>query len=241
MLDIRTAVPMTALRPYVKCFGQHAADINAARLEIPLPPRTEQFLMFFFHDRYEVGRPGCYEAVQRSVIVGPQTRQSDLRIAGRIDAFAIHFQPTGFHHLFRVRMTKFADQSLDVRAVLNPSCSYIEEQLAIARSFEDRIRIAERFLLRRIPHYPGPDPVAVAVQQISASKGAVRIDDLVATSGWTVRHFERRFLEQIGVAPKLYARIVRFNQALGIKLASPKTTWTQIAHDLCYYDQMHMI
>jgi len=77
-------------------------------------------------------------------------------------------------------MTKFADQSLDVRAMLNASCSDIEEQLAIARSFEDRIRIAERFLLRRIPHYPGPDPVAVAVQQISASKGAVRIDQQLA-------------------------------------------------------------
>lgn len=241
MLAIRTALPAPALRPYVKCFGQHTADIDGAMLVIALPARIEQFLMFFFHDLYDVGRRGDYEAVPRAVVVGPQTRQSDLRIGGRIDAFAIHFQPTGFHHLFRIRMNDLVDRSFEVRAVLNSPCADVEEQLAVVHRFEDRIKIAERFLLKRIRDYPGPDPVAVAARQISLSRGACRIDDLVAASGWTTRHFERRFLEQIGVAPKLYARIVRLNQALGTKLASAETTWTQIAHDLGYYDQMHMI
>jgi len=180
-------------------------------------------------------RANCDRAANTTVNVLPVTDLHDRRSRNAGNLFSVIYES----HL--VLVNEQMEGGTDVRAVLNPSCSDIEEQLAIARSFEDRIRIAERFLLRRIPHYPGPDRVAVAVQQISASKGAVRIDDLVATSGWTVRHFERRFLEQIGVAPKLYARIVRLNQALGIKLASPETTWTQIAHDLCYYDQMHMI
>lgn len=138
-------------------------------------------------------------------------------------------------------MKDLTDRSLEVGAVLNSTCSDIEQQLALAPRFEDRIKIAERFLLERIPDCSAPDPVAVAVQRIIASKGASRIDDLVAPSGWTVRHFERRFLEQVGLAPKLYARIVRLNQALRTKLASAESTWTQIAHDLGYYDQMHMV
>jgi AraC-like DNA-binding protein len=241
MLTIRSALPAPALRPYVKCFGQHTAHINGASLVTPLPARTEQFLMFFFHDLYQVARQGRYEATPQAVIVGPQTRPSALCIAGHIDAFAIHFQPTGFHHLFRARMTDLADRSLEARAVLDCSCTRLEEQLADARGFEDRIKIAEQFLLKKIPNYPVSDPVATAVRRITVSRGSSRIDDLVAGSGWSVRRFERKFLEQIGVAPKLYGRIVRLNQALGTKLASAERTWTEIAYELGYYDQMHMI
>ncbi len=241
MLTIRLALPAPALRPYVTCFGQHTAHISGASLVIPLPARPEQFLMFFFHDLYQVGRQGRYEATPQAVIVGPQTRHSDLCIAGRIDAFAIHFQATGFHHLFRVRMTDLADRSLEARAVLQHSCTRLEEQLADARRFEDRIKIAEQFLMKKIPSYRVPDPVAAAVGRITASRGSSRIDDLVGGSGWTVRQFERKFLEQIGIAPKLYGRIVRLNQALGTKLASAERTWTEISHELGYYDQMHMI
>ena len=241
MLTIHPALPVPALRPYVKCFGQHTALINGAPLVTPLPARTEQFLMFFFLDLYQVARQGRYEATPQAVIVGPQTRPSDLCIAGRIDAFAIHFQPTGFHHLFRVRMTDLADRSLEARAVLDCSCTRLKEQLADARRFVDRIKIAEQFLLKKIPNHPISDPVVTAVRTITAGRGSSRIDDLVAGSGWTVRRFERKFLEQVGVGPKLYGRIVRLNQALGTKLASPERTWTEIAHELGYFDQMHMI
>lgn len=240
MLSIRTAVPAPALRPYVKCFGQHTAHINGSFV-IPLPARTEQFLMFFFHDLYDVGQHCLYQAVPRATIVGPQTHQSDLRVAGRIDAFAIHFQPTAFHHLFHVHMGYLTNRSLEARTILNASSLDLEEQLGAAHSFEDRIKIAERFLLKRMPAHPVRDFVAVAVQQILVSRGGCRIEDLAANSGWTVRHFQRKFLEQIGVAPKLYARIIRLNQALETKLASAESTWTEVAHDLGYYDQMHMI
>ena len=139
-------------------------------------------------------------------------------------------------------MTDLADRSLEARAVLDYSCSAIEEQLAVAGGFEDRIKIAEQFLLlKKIPSYSAPDPVAAAVRRILVSRGSSRIEDLVAGSRWNIRQFERKFLEQIGVAPKLYARIVRLNQALRNKLASAERTWTEIAHELGYCDQMHMI
>jgi hypothetical protein len=52
------------------------------------------------------------------------------------------------------------------------------------------------------------------------------------------RQFERRFRYEIGIPPKLYARIVRFEAALRRKAAAPATQWTDIAHILGYHDQM---
>ena len=56
-----------------------------------------------------------------------------------------------------------------------------------------------------------------------------------------MRQFERRFCELVGVTPKRYARIVRFDAALRAKMAVPKRAWTDIAHEIGYYDQMHMV
>lgn len=52
---------------------------------------------------------------------------------------------------------------------------------------------------------------------------------------------ERRFRYEIGVSLKLYARIARFEAGLRRKAAAPEMAWTDIAHALHYYDQMHMV
>jgi transcriptional regulator GlxA family with amidase domain len=56
-----------------------------------------------------------------------------------------------------------------------------------------------------------------------------------------IRQFERRFRSEIGIPPRLYARIVRFEAALRRKAATPAMRWTDIAHALGYHDQMHMV
>jgi len=56
-----------------------------------------------------------------------------------------------------------------------------------------------------------------------------------------LRQFERRFHEETGVPPKVFARVARFQAALDAKLASPERTWLDVAHSFGYYDQMHMI
>ncbi len=57
----------------------------------------------------------------------------------------------------------------------------------------------------------------------------------------SVRTFERRFTEQVGVAPKMYLKLFRLNQALHLRLLSPAKSWTAIAHECGYFDQMHFI
>ena len=64
---------------------------------------------------------------------------------------------------------------------------------------------------------------------------------MATDSGLSPRQFERRFLAQVGVPPKLYARIIRFNAALDDKLRCPSRAWSRIATDQDYYDQMHLV
>jgi transcriptional regulator GlxA family with amidase domain len=64
---------------------------------------------------------------------------------------------------------------------------------------------------------------------------------LAGCAGLSVRQFERRFLDEIGIAPKLFARVTRYQSALDAKIASPDLSWLTIAHGFGYHDQMHMI
>jgi AraC-like DNA-binding protein len=56
----------------------------------------------------------------------------------------------------------------------------------------------------------------------------------------SIRQFQREFSARFGASPKLFSRIVRFQNALDAKARLTKS-WTDVAHELGYYDQMHMV
>ena len=85
------------------------------------------------------------------------------------------------------------------------------------------------------------DRVSEAAGKIMVSGGVIDIPVLAHTAGLSTRQFARRFIRQIGVSPKLFARVARFEAALQSKARFAAKCWTQIAYEFGYYDQMHMI
>ena len=64
---------------------------------------------------------------------------------------------------------------------------------------------------------------------------------MAGRAGLSLRQFERRFVQQVGISPKRFARIARFEAALDRMARSPQGSWTEIAHRFGYYYQMHMV
>jgi AraC-like DNA-binding protein len=73
------------------------------------------------------------------------------------------------------------------------------------------------------------------------SGGRVDVPALAGEAGLSPRQFARRFIQQVGVRPKLFARIARFEAALEHKARFVTKSWTETAHEFGYYDQMHMV
>jgi AraC-like DNA-binding protein len=90
-------------------------------------------------------------------------------------------------------------------------------------------------------HRPPADPVSAGANRILQRHGVVRIGELAQAAGLSQRQFERRFRGQIGVRPKLYARIARFEAALDSRARSGERSWTHIAQAFGYSDQMHLV
>lgn len=112
--------------------------------------------------------------------------------------------------------------------------------LGETNDFRQRARIADEFLLRQSVRARACERISAASGRILRASGNARIGTLAREAGVSVRQFERSFSAAVGVHPKLYARIVRFEAALDSKARSTKS-WTEVAHEFGYYDQTHMV
>ena len=108
-------------------------------------------------------------------------------------------------------------------------------------SFAERVQHANYCLLRRRPAEGVHGDVTAAARALLAQSGNVRISGLVAQSRRSARQFASAFTSQIGMSPKLYARVVRFEAAMKRRKQAPEVRWTDIAHEVGYYDHMHMV
>ena len=223
MLQTKMAPSSAVLRPFVWAYGMTTGRVDSVPLHIPLPARPKQLLTFFFADRYCVLHPesGHSDASPRATVVGPQTRpRAGLSVFGRIDNFTIHFQPSGFSRLFGIAMTDLTDAAYDAHAVIGPEISTLEQELGDAPGFAERIQLVEKRLLR-LPRPYGPDPIGIAANNLFAINSTHRVSAMAIGAALSLPQFERRFLAQVGVPSKLYARIIRFNAALDHKLRYP--------------------
>jgi AraC-like DNA-binding protein len=244
MLQTKMAPSSAMLRPYVWAYGMTTGLVDSVSLVIPLPARPKQLLTFSFADTFRIHRPelGHGDATPRVTVVGPQTQaKAGLSVFGRIDNFTIHFQPSGFNRLFGIPMTELTDAAYDAYAVMGPEIPRLEHELGDTAGFAERIQIVEERLIRTLGCHRTPDPVAIAANSLFRSHGVQRVSAMASYSGLSPRQFERRFLAQVGVPPKLYARIIRFNAALDQKLQLPGRAWSSIANDHNFYDQMHLV
>jgi hypothetical protein len=175
MLRTRLKSASAALQPYVWCFGQSDGCVSDKPLSVPLPARPKNVLTFFFRDRYHIHltQSRCWETSPQVIVVGPQTHHRlDLSVLGTIDAFTIHFQPSGFHHLFGVPMIELTDATYDGHAVIGRQLSVLEQHLASTTTFDERIRVAERYLVGQLRNRCSLSPVGIVANVLFTNQVA---------------------------------------------------------------------
>lgn len=244
MFPVRFQNPTPNLQPYVQFYTQRELRLRDPLFVHAVPARAAPMLEFVFGDRFKVLHAGSSAEVTTPgvVLVGMQTRpHAQLRLQGSFQSFVIMFQPTGLDTLFSLPLNELTGRDYDARSVLGAPIAELEDRLADCNSFEQRCEAAETFLMHRIPDAPSTSRIAIATRRIDISKGRIRIPELASSVGISPRQFEREFGARFGMRPKLYARVVRFQAALNSKARSTRKSWTDVAHEFGYHDQMHLI
>jgi AraC-like DNA-binding protein len=241
---IRLSSVAPGLEQYVRFYAHQEAQLGNASLVQPIPARATPLISFIFGDPHEVHWCDCpkVETSPRTVIVGLQTyRRVRLRLTGTVESFVIFFQPTGLNRMFSLPMPELTNRDHEARAVLGIRIQELEQRLGESKSFEERVQIADTYLLRHCLTLPKLAGLSAAAMTILHCRGDIEVPTLAHRAGVSTRQFERRFKREVGVSPKLYARIARFEAALECKALSTSDSWTDVAHHLGYFDQMHLI
>jgi AraC-like DNA-binding protein len=72
-------------------------------------------------------------------------------------------------------------------------------------------------------------------------QGRVTVDAMARAAGVSRQHLSREFRRRIGIPPKLYSRLVRFQSGLVHAGSRARIDWAHAALDMGYADQSHMI
>jgi len=236
--------PTHALRHLVKYYYQVEGNFTSLVALQPVPARSPEILEFMFATPYIVERlhHGTTARCCDVALVGMKThRHVNLYMRDRVDAFTIAFQPGGLLALLGIPSCELTDGDCDARDAVGREIDVLRERLAGKTTIAERARIADEYLCARLAGGTDASPVILAARLLHRCLGSVQIAQLAERTSLGVRHFERRFVREIGMPPKLYARIVRFESALRLKSLNPSSRWTDIAYRLGYCDHMHMI
>ena len=146
----------------------------------------------------------------------------------------IDFSPLGAHLLLRVPLHELAGEIVPLDTLLG---TRLHDRLANAT---DPFAVLDALFLGRLDDALSPVPsVTRALARLRATEGRVGVNELADELGCSRRYLTAHFREQVGVPPKLFARILRFQNA--VSLIDLEPSWATIAQRAGYYDQAHLI
>jgi AraC-like DNA-binding protein len=152
----------------------------------------------------------------------------------------VRLKPAGAYALTRGQLGATCGLSVDLDDMFKLDARELVERCHDARTIEQRFAAAVAWLSERLRQAPRMDPaVAWALRRIEQSGGAIEIDALRRQTAWSKPRMIAAFRDEIGVTPKLYARIVRFSRVLRL-LQDGSAPLADVAACADYYDQPHM-
>ena len=172
---------------------------------------------------------------------GPQVGPVLLEQPPRQDVMGVRLLPAGAYGLLSRPMRDVTGLSVDLADLIGPAAGELAERCDAAGSVAARFRIVGAWIAGRLAQNRGMDEaVAWAVARLDGSGGTVPIRELRAHVGMSKARLAGLFRDQVGLTPKLYARVVRFHQTLGMLQEGGPGRLTDVALDARFYDQPHM-
>lgn len=244
-MEVHLYIPHPALREYVLNFATVNVELpeGITQAVTPYPPTPFQSLLFYCNDPISMGKAttGTFEKQPPAVLVGPQYSRVNIKVHQRLNAIRVDFLPGGLFRLLGIPMHELFDGGYDAADFFGSKLKRLNEQLMNSTELEKGKTFVEQFLLDQAYALKEQLPVDLALQALLKSNGTLSVEATASLACQSLKQFERKCKERIGMNPKLYARILKFSNAYRLHESSPHLSWTRIAYEAGYFDQMHMI
>ena len=239
-MHYREIKPTPPLRSFVECFwtleGDGSAD--ASPPERILPDGCVE-LILNFGDRFLQHVDGERRRQPRNFIVGQMTGPILISASGVVRLLGIRFQPGGTRPFLDLPAHEITDRVVELGCLSRRFERSLLRACEPAVSLDQKIAAVDAFLASRLEDCKFDSNLLALAASVIDGRGLVSVDQLASHAGVSSRQLERRFLQEVGLGPKLLARIVRFQQVFRAVESNP--AWAEVAVECGYYDQAHLI
>ena len=179
-----------------------------------------------------------------SFLYGQISNFQDLALTEHTSFIIVVFQPNGLYKLLGISARELKEQIVATKEVFGQRAKVLYNSLRYLKQSTEKVNALNTFFYELIIQRKSPSQnlLSSVLQHITAQKGLVTVEQLVHYSGYTERHLERMFAEQVGMSPKKFGSIVQLHSFLKLlRHKTPETNLTAICHQSGYFDQSHLI
>jgi len=181
-------------------------------------------------------------------VYGVQRGLFERRLAGAGQVLGVKFRPGAFRPLLGSPVLDLVDRVVPAAELFGPAVTRVQQTVLGGADNAAMVAAADDFLHGLIAdRAAGPDldpaarEAAEIVARITDSPTLVRVDQLAAEVGLSVRSLQRLFAEYVGASPKWVLRRARLHEAATRAEQEAGIDWSALAADLGYSDQAHLI
>ena len=205
-------------------------------LELAINLRQNQ-LLFYDGERPE----NCYQ-FSGAVVSGAHRRGFSPDAPEEVFIVGVHFKPGGAFPFLGIPAGELSDTHVDLETLWGLSAGRLRDRLCEARTSIERFQLLQEGLSNRLSydveqHYA----VSAALEMFAKNQGGPIVREVAKYLGLSQRRFIQVFKAEVGMTPKLFSRIQRFQQARNIIQQNCSRNWATLALDLGYFDQSHLI
>ncbi|MEO8854684.1 MAG: helix-turn-helix domain-containing protein [Ginsengibacter sp.] len=210
----------------------------------PYPPRPEHCLSFYPRDTESVEyvNSGTKIANLKTVLIGQQDEVSNRFVGKDFLVIQIVFRPGALFRLTGIPSHQLNNCYLDAEIFFSKDIKEVNDKLNDASNFNEMIVVIEAFLLnqinRGVKEFHRLDHLSNRILQ---SNENLNIESLARELCLSLRQYERKFIERMGISPRYFNKIVRFENAFRMKNKQPHLDWLTIAIHCGFYDYQHLV
>lgn len=243
--EMATRVPSERLQPYIH--GEYVGYTERT----DTPSRRREFAVPFVVLILEFGPPICV-VPHGDPRLG--ARHTGGFVGGLDDSFAVcehdgfqqgvqvNLTAIGARLLFGIPMSELSGRIVSIRDVLPVRHRNLGERLQDVSNWDARFDLLDCALADCLAEACEKTKiVSWAVRRIEQSGGALDVRALASQMGYSRKHVITMFRDQVGIPPKLLARIVRFHRLVKHLRHGGGGTWADLALEFGYYDQAHLV
>jgi len=239
--------PVPALSDIVEHYWYSKIDLTASALQQYATPLLQGLVFNFKQQPEHHSYNGKTITLDRSAYVFGQSLSPRVVNSNEkgVDIVGVKFKPLGITKLTGINMSCLADKIVDAEDLWGNELKQLCDEMQSATMLEKTINVLERFLLKKYLstklHYR-IENAHNALMLINQHQGNIDIKSLQVQTNTSRKTLERAFMNYLGVPPKLYSRIVRFN---AVKTIIDRSAFdgnlTKLALDFGFYDCSHFI